>query len=285
VYLNKSRIKIPLYETHGTLKIFLTPMSESKIVNSIVRAAHILQTLSNGNSRIGKISESVKLSKGTTHRLLLTLTKVGFVVQDPLTQGYHLGPGLLQLFADPILSHNSLASCAFKDMTYLKDLTRETVLLDLRSGLQKVCIEKIDSPENLKYTNEKGFAAPLYVGGGGKVLLAELKDDEIQAILNQINFIPITSNTIVDPEQLWAQIKKVRQQGYATSFGERVPGSSCVSVPVKNYVTPVALSILGPASRFTPKRIMETVAELKRAAGRISDNLQNLRELGKGNEQ
>jgi DNA-binding IclR family transcriptional regulator len=263
----------------------VTKMSESKIVNSVVRAALILQTLSRGKSRIGKISESVKLSKATTHRLLLTLAKVGFVVQDPLTQGYHLGPGLLQLFSDPILSHNSLISCAFEEMTYLNNLTRETVLIDLRSGLQKVCIEKIDSPENLKYTNEKGFAAPLYVGGGGKVLLSELKDDELNNILKQTSFVPITANTIIDPEKLWAEIRKIRKQGYATSFGERVPGSSCVSVPVKHYVAPVALSILGPASRFTPKRIMETIVELKQAAGRISKNLENLKEIGKSNEQ
>jgi DNA-binding IclR family transcriptional regulator len=260
-------------------------MGESKIVNSVVRAALILQTLSRGKSRIGKISESVKLSKATTHRLLLTLAKVGFVVQDPLTQGYHLGPGLLQLFSDPILSHNSLTSCAFEEMTYLNNLTRETVLLDLRSGLQKVCIEKIDSPENLKYTNEKGFAAPIYVGGGGKVLLSELKDDELNYILKQTSFVPITSNTIIDPEKLRAEIKKVRRQGYATSFGERVPGSSCVSVPVKHYVAPVALSILGPASRFTPKRIMETIMELKQAADRIAKNLENLKEISKSNEQ
>jgi IclR family KDG regulon transcriptional repressor len=189
------------------------------------------------------------------------------------------------LFSDPILSHNSLISCAFEEMTYLNNLTRETVLIDLRSGLQKVCIEKIDSPENLKYTNEKGFAAPLYVGGGGKVLLSELKDDELNNILKQTSFVPITANTIIDPEKLWAEIKKIRKQGYATSFGERVPGSSCVSVPVKHYVAPVALSILGPASRFTPKRIMETIVELKQAAGRISKNLENLKEIGKSNEQ
>jgi len=260
-------------------------MSESKIVNSVVRAALILQTMSNGNSRIGKISQSVNLSKATTHRLLVTLGKVGFVVRDPLTQGYHLGPGLLKLSSDPILSHESLISSAFEQMTYLKNLSRETILLHLRAGLQKVCIEKMDSPEDLKYTNEKGFTAPLYVGGAGKILLSELMDDEIKMVLNQISFVPITSSTITDRKQLWAEIKKVRQQGYATSFGERVPGSSCVSVAVKDYVTPVALSILGPASRFTRKRIKETLAELTQAAGKISENLKQQREMGKRNDQ
>ena len=72
----------------------------------------ILQCLSNGTSRIGKISENLSLSKGTTHRLLETLGRVGFVVQDPLTHRYHLGPALLELFSDPHLNHEVLFSCA-----------------------------------------------------------------------------------------------------------------------------------------------------------------------------
>ena len=44
-------------------------MSESKIVNSTVGEARILQSPSNGNNRIGKISESAKLGRGTTPRL------------------------------------------------------------------------------------------------------------------------------------------------------------------------------------------------------------------------
>ena len=259
-------------------------MGKSKIVNSIVRAALILQSISNGNSRIGKISENLNLSKGTTHRLLETLGKVGFVVQDPLTHGYHLGPALLELFSDPSLNHEVLFSCAFKQMTDLRDKTGETVLLDIRAGLQKVCIEKVDSLENLKYTNEKGFAAPIYVGGGGKVLLSQLQDEQIEMLLSQISFVSITPNTIIDKEQLWDEIKKIRKQGYSTSFGERVPGSSCVSVPVRNYVTPVALSILGPDARFTKKIIRDILPDLILAGDTISESIKRLRESTKSYE-
>jgi IclR family acetate operon transcriptional repressor len=169
-------------------------------------------------------------------------------------------------------------------MTYLRDRTGETVLLDVRAGLQKVCIEKVDSLENLKYTNEKGFAAPIYVGGGGKVLLSLLEDEQIEMLLNQISFVPITPNTIIDKGKLWEEIKKARQQGYSTSFGERVLGSSCVSVPVKNYVTPVALSILGPAARFTEKRIIKILPELKQAGETVSEAIKRLRESAKNYE-
>jgi DNA-binding IclR family transcriptional regulator len=253
-------------------------MGKSKTVSSIVRSVRILQSISSGNSRIGKIAEQLALSKATTHRLLETLITVGFVVQDPLTHRYSLGPDLLKLASDQSLIHEALFGCAIHPMTRLRDTTRETVLLDIRAGLQKVCIEKLDSPESIKYTNAKGFAAPIYVGGGGKILLSQLPDDQIERLIKQIRFAAITPNTIIDKEQLWAEIRKARQQGYATSFGERVVGSSCVSVPVLNYFTPVALSILGPASRFTEKKIMDILPELKRAGGAISRAVRRLGE-------
>lgn len=251
-------------------------MGNSKIVNSVVRAAMILQTIAGGNTRIGKIAESLELSKGTTHRLLETLGSVGFVVQDPLTLGYHLGPALHALASSQGLNHEVLFSCSLQHMTELRDLTKETVLLDIRAGTQKVCIEKLDSLESIKYTNEKGFAAPVYVGGGGKVLLAQLQDNQIAMLIKQMEFKAITQRTIVDEKRLWEEIRETRRKGYAVSFGERVAGSSCVSVPVRNYVTPVALSILGPVTRFTKEKIMENLEALKQAAEDISTALMQL---------
>ena len=92
------------------------------------------------------------------------------------------------------------------------------MLLDVRAGLQKVCIEKIDSLENLKYTNEKGFAAPVYVGGGGKVLLSQLNDDQIEMLLNQISLVPITPNTIIDKAAIMGRDKKSQATGICHKF-------------------------------------------------------------------
>jgi len=260
-------------------------MSGSKTVNSVLRAARILQSIAGGNSRIAKISESLELSNGTTHRLLGTLEKVGFVVKDRQSHEYHLGPSLLELVSNPISSHETLIVCAYEQMAYLRELTQETVLLDIRSGLQKVCVEKIDSPKQLKYTNEKGFASPLYVGCGGKALLSQMSDSEIRLVFEHTNFVSFTPHTITDTDKLWRVIEVVREQGYATGFGERVPGSSCVSVPVRNYYTPVALSILGPDTRFTLEQIIEIVDRLKQAGQIISEKLRRLKESVIGHGQ
>ena len=61
-------------------------MATLKLVNSLMRGGHILKSISRGENKISKISESLNLSKGTTYRLLNTLRELGFVFQDPEAQ-------------------------------------------------------------------------------------------------------------------------------------------------------------------------------------------------------
>jgi DNA-binding IclR family transcriptional regulator len=58
-------------------------MSESKIIRSIIRGAEILKSVDDGIDRIENISEKHHLNRSTTHRLLKTLARAGFFMQDP----------------------------------------------------------------------------------------------------------------------------------------------------------------------------------------------------------
>lgn len=144
-------------------------------------------------------------------------------------------------------------------------------------GLQRVCIEEVESRENIKYVNGRGFVAPLYTGAAGKILLSQLTDEKIDFLLEKMDLFAITNRTITDKDRLFFEIRKARKMGYATSFGERARGSSCISVPVRNYSVPVALSVLGPDNRFTMDRIRESLGEIKASAKRISASLIGVR--------
>ena len=65
------------------------------------------------------------------------------------------------------------------------------------------------------------------------------------------------------------------------AFGERVVGSASISVPIKNYVCPVAMSILGPDNRLTLKIMMETLEMMKERAILISRKLAVTNQRGK----
>ena len=248
-------------------------MGSAKLINSIARGADVLKSLSGGLDRVSEISEQIRLSKSTVHRLLKSLEKSQLVIQDPVTRRYFLGPLVLNLSSKPIVAHQSLIVSAHKEMKYLRDLSRETVVLHVRVGLERICLEELESLENIKYTAGKGYMAPIYIGSAGKVLLGELGDDELQLLLKNLTLVRIGPNTITDKKVLLKELEKVRKQGYATSFGERLPEVASISVPIRGYGCPVALSVLGPDNRFSPEIMMDVLKEMKKSAARISTRL------------
>lgn len=256
-------------------------MATSKIVNSITRAANILRSLSDGIDRVSDLSNGLYLRKSTVHRFLKSLEMSGLVMQDPITRRYFLGPLILNLASRPIISHQNLILCAFEDMRYLRDLSRETVVLHIRIGLERICLEELQSFENIRYTAGKGFVAPIYTGSAGKVLLSELKDNELRHLVENLQLKLIGPHTITDKKVLLKELEKVRKQGYATSFGERILGGASISVPIKNYICPVALSVLGPDNRFSLRKMMDILESMKENSRHISKKLIEANQRGK----
>jgi len=256
-----------------------------KLINSIARGADVLKSLSGGLDRVSDISERVNLNKSTVHRLLKSLEKAEFVIQDPVTRRYYLGPLILNLSSKPIIAHQNLIVCAFEEMGSLRDLSRETAVLHIRAGLERICLEELQSPESIRYTAGKGVTAPIYTGSAGKVLLAELEEAEVQFLLGHLTMVRIGPNTITNKKDLLKEIEKVRRQGYATSFRERLPEGASISVPIRGYITPVALSVLGPYNRFTQKVMMDVLKEMKRSAARIALRLSESKQRGEQNER
>ncbi len=257
----------------------------SKIVNSITKGADILKGLSEGVDRISDLSVSLQLSKSTVHRLLKTLEESNLVKQDPVTRRYCLGPLIIELASRPIIAHQNLILCAFQDMRDLRDRSGETVVLHIRIGLERICLEELQSLQNIKFTAGKGFVAPIYTGSAGKILLSELEPGDLMLLMRNLHPVPVGPNTITDKKKLLDELEKTKRQGYAVSFGERIPGSASVSVPIRNYISPVALSILGPDNRFSIRRIKAVLEELREKAEHISKRLQVTGERSRVNER
>jgi len=242
-------------------------------IGSVVRCVEILKSLSQGTGRISDLSVQLRLSKSTVHRLLKSLEISGLVTEDPVKRSYYLSPLIFELASRPIANHQNLIFSAYDDMRRLRDLTRETVALHVRVGLERICLEELQSPESLKFTSGRGFVAPVYTSSIGKILLSEIENEELQLLLKNLRLVPMSSNTITDKEVLWKELQEVRRQGYATSFGERIEGAAAISAAIKNYICPAALSVWGPDNRFTPNVMMKFLKEIKDCARRISDRL------------
>jgi DNA-binding IclR family transcriptional regulator len=242
------------------------------MVNSVYRAAEILNMLSVGKNRITDISKELSLSKSTTHRLLKTLEKCGFVVQDPTSHQYFLGHLIIKLSSNPLDTHQHLIVCAYEEMKKLKETSEETVALHIRVGTQRICLEEMQANQNIRYVIGKGSVSPIYAGSAGKILLSELTDHELTNLLKNIKLTRVGPNTITDRNNLFQELDKIKKQGYAISSGETLEGAISISVPIRGYFCPVALSIFGAKFRLGP-RIMNFKEKMEMSAKRILNRI------------
>lgn len=242
------------------------------MIKAIKRAAGALDCLSEGAGNLTEISSKMKLSLATTYRLLKSLEELGLVVKDTESNRYFLGHRLLSLAANPAIAHQGLVACAYEEMERLRQVSEETVALYIQQGIKRVCLEELQSPHHITYTAGRGYAAPVYTGAGGRVILAQVGIKELETILKNITIIPKTSRSIMDKDQLKEEVKKAARQGYAVTVGEVVPGAIGIAVPIKDYVCPVALLVIGPENRLVSRRAL-MIKEMKRSADLISTKL------------
>jgi IclR family transcriptional regulator, KDG regulon repressor len=221
--------------------------------------------------RLIEISQRLGLHKSTAHRLLSLLKKKGLVVVDPSTQLYSLGPALVEL-AWIVLRQQDLRSLCRPYLEQLRQMTNETVSLNIRMGNKRVCIEELPSDQEVKYSQAMGLTAPLHVGAPGKALLAFLPLDEGERVLATLSLESLTPDTITNLDALRSELDKTRARGYAVSVGERSPWAAAVAAPIRDRSGQpiVAVSVLGPSHRLTAKMLKELGGQVVKVAREIS---------------
>ena len=71
----------------------------------------------------------------------------------------------------------------------------------------------------------------------GKAFLSTLSESELEQTIGQIYFHAKTKKTMVDKEQLLAEIEKTRNRGYAMNEEEYLPGLITIGAPLISPVT------------------------------------------------
>jgi DNA-binding IclR family transcriptional regulator len=221
--------------------------------------------------RLTDISERLGLHKSTTHRLLSLLKKKRLIIADTASQLYSLGPGVVEL-AWLLLRQQDLRTVCIPYLERLRQATNETVSLYIRIGDCRVCIEELESNQEIKYSQTLGLATPLHVGAPGKVLLAFLPPAELEVILETLTLTPLTPRTITDRSQLLEELAAVRQCGYALSEGERSPWTSAVAAPIWDWSNKLiaTLSVLGPSQRLSSEVLPTLGQQVQQAALELS---------------
>ena len=103
--------------------------------------------------------------------------------------------------------------------------------------------------------------------------MANLPSEEMNDLINEIEFEQIAENTIMNREELVQELIKVRREGYSISRGERVSGAFSLCAPIKNRLNEViaGVTITIPNYRLDEKKLALYIEYTKKTASEISN--------------
>ena len=209
-------------------------------------------------------------SKPTTHRILRTLARRGFLQIDEERGVYTLGVTLLRLGMD-FLEQLDLRREALPVLRELAERTGETVHLGVLNGSEVVYIEKVESRQAVRMVSRIGHTMPACSTGVGKAILAFLPPEQLEAALPDV-IERRTPRTVTSRPELRARFAEIRERGYSTDDVENEEGIRCVGAPVFDHAGAVcaAISVAGPETRVSLERLQELGALVREAALAVS---------------
>ncbi|MEQ8675429.1 MAG: IclR family transcriptional regulator [Aggregatilineales bacterium] len=249
----------------------------TKAVQTIERAFSIIELLGNADYHLGisEIAQRSQLPLATSHRLLSTLLKLGYVEQNPETNKYTLGVRILQLRGS-VIEQLNLGVQAMPIMKMLMNDVGETVHLAVLNEGEIIYIERVEGLRTQGMYTRIGKRAPAHCTALGKVLLSNLQEEFwFDDVVNRHGLKSFSETTITSVDALRQELDQIRQRGYAIDNGETGEAVRCVAAPIRDYTAQVvaAVSISGPQSQITFDRVDDLGKSVCQAANRISNKL------------
>ncbi len=245
-------------------------------IKSVVKTIQIINCFSPRKQvlGIGEINAMTGYSKSTVSRLLTTLHEFGCVEKAEGYGKYRLGHRIYLWGVISQASH-TLPSIAEPIMKNLREKCGEEVSLYTVEGNRRVCLLRVESLHEIARVGLVGEPLPLHAGAAGRVLLAYLPEEQQHSVIYDQDLNKFTGLTITDPAKLLGSLKKIREQGFAVSRGEREPEAFSVVAPIRGAdgLVAASLSISGPNFRLSRKNLKPNIQGVLAAAGEISHKL------------
>ena len=217
---------------------------------------------------VSELATALDVSKSTAHSHLQTLTELGYLTKDD--NDYRLGLRFLTL-GDLARRKHDLYHASLQEVDELADRIGERGQVMVEENGHGIYIYQIKSDRGVQTDSHIGTTINLHATSVGKAYLAFLPDDELSALLDQIELRPQTQNTIDDRQELRAELETIRDRGFAFNDEERINGMRAVGAPILSDDNDVlgALSISGPTTRLKDEWYREEVPEMVQQAARV----------------
>jgi len=253
-------------------------MEDRNLSTSLVRGFTILSSFMEGDPILGitELATKLQLNKSTVHRYVQTLKTLGYLEQDAKSKKYRLGIRVVDL---------GLAALGSMDvrqvaLAYLEELANEfghTVNMSILDGNEIIYVERVRTKKIVDIDLHVGSRLPAYCTSMGKVLLAHLPQGQLESRISQTHLERLGPNTITDREELFREVARVRERGFAINNEELAYGLRSIAAPVRsstgeavaaiNIAVHASMTSLNEMEDVLAPRLIATAKEISRRLG------------------
>jgi DNA-binding IclR family transcriptional regulator len=259
-----------------TPPVVLGPGTTSATHRSLERGLAVLEVVAAAGRPIplAETARRLGLHRSTTHHLMQTLVRAGYLRQQERSRAYELTHKLLQMTGRH-RSPEHLGELAGPLLDELTHATGEGSSLAMWLDGNVVIVAKRETDGPVRVVQDMGAERPIHCTAVGKALAAWLPPLEVAAALQRKPMDRRTAHTITTGAAFDAELRRIRAAGYALDDEEQHEGLRCVAMPVFNPTGEIvaSLCVTGPKHRMTQQKLLAVRTPLAALSQRLSERL------------
>jgi len=237
--------------------------------SAITRSLDILDAIATAERPLApaEIGTLLEIPKATVHRLCATLEKRGLI--EPVVNGRGFVPGraLHRMAAGALASQHYYA----ERHAVLQALSRElgeTCNIAIPDGSQMIYFDRAETHWPVRIQLPVGSHVPLHCTASGKMYMSMLPDPRRRRILESLEREQLTKNTLVDVDQLMAELNLTASRLFAIDRQEYIDGMVALAVPLRDVSGRLfaTLSCHAPCMRVSAEDLEQFLPALQSAA-------------------
>lgn len=248
-----------------------------KTIKSVIKALSILELfkLDKREMTLGEIASALKIDKTTVNRLAVTLVQQGYLYQRKKWDKYSLGMKLIDVAGVKLNEFNIRNTDIPYIIVELSRLVNESVYFSVWYGSDILLSRSLINSGSLNDIPSEWDNAALHQTCVGKIILANMSNEDLVRYVRRRSFLNNTSDTVPDIDSIKKQLLAVKRGNLAFEDEEHQPGVSGVAAGVKNKEgeTIGAIFIMGPSVRLTHAVLIKVAPSIQRSALKVSEEL------------
>ena len=242
---------------------------------TVVKVLKLIETLAEAEQPMGVTAVATELgfTKSNAHRLLNTLSKLGYVKRHDEAGQYELTPKLWRVGVS-VMSRMDLSRVALPHMRALALQTEESVNLAIFDEGYVVYVAAVQGSNPIRAFIRVGDRRPSYCTATGKLLLAYQPENKLAKYVGKMK--SYTPGTITSLSKLKAELALVRKRGYSVTSGEWRDNVGGVAAPILSATgeAVAAVGLMSPLERLGDVASRQQAAKaILVSASRISADL------------